>query len=206
MRAALLTLTGPWGGTQIHTINLARTLKARDHSATIVCLEETVLQAYRDHCDDVALVLLPLPTELQSMTFWAWWRYFAGQSWDLYFLVKGDVDAGDYSLDLAARLRFGNYVTIEHLMADASPRTRRLHFGIIPGLGLWWYRVRLRRFLRSVGPRRVICVSDAVRRRLVADYRFPAQKALTVPNGIDVDRFRPDPGQRAASRRRWNID
>jgi len=139
------------------------------------------------------------------MSLWAWWRYFAGRPWDLCVLVKGDVDAGSYKLDIAARLRFGNYVTVEHLMADASPKTRRLHFGFIPGLGLWWYRARLRRFLRSVGPRRVLCVSDAVRRRLIADYRFPARKAIAVANGIDVQRFRPDPVQRAVWRRRWNI-
>lgn len=206
MRVAILALAGLWGGTQIHTVNLARMLKARGHSTTIVCSEEAVFQAYRDHCDDVALILSSLPTELRSMTFSAWWRYFAGQPWDVCVLVKGDIDAGDWRLDLAARLRFGNYITIEHLMADASPRTRRLHFGFVPALGLWWYRARLRRFFRSVGPRRVICVSEAVRRRLITDYRFPAPKALTVQNGIDVHCFRPDPVQREIWRRRWNID
>ena len=35
---------------------------------------------------------------------------------------------------------------------------------------------------------RVICVSEAVRKRLVSDYLFPAHKTVTIRNGIDLNR------------------
>ena len=51
----------------------------------------------------------------------------------------------------------------------------------------------------------MVCVSDAVRRRLVDDYRFPARKVFTVRNGIDVERFCHDRAHALACRQRWGI-
>jgi glycosyltransferase involved in cell wall biosynthesis len=56
-----------------------------------------------------------------------------------------------------------------------------------------------------VGPKVIVCVSHAVRRRLVEDYRFPGRKVITVWNGIDVERFRRDASAATAWRARWNI-
>jgi len=72
-------------------------------------------------------------------------------------------------------------------------------------LGLWWRRELLRGMLRSVGPKKIICVSEAVRLRLLNEYRFPGRKLVTVSNGIDPLRFRPDPDSAAACRQRWGI-
>ena len=55
----------------------------------------------------------------------------------------------------------------------------------MPGLGAWWYRILLPRYLRSLGPRRIICVSETVRTRLAQHCAFPVRKMVTVHNGID---------------------
>jgi len=122
-------------------------------------------------------------------------------------MVKGFFGLGTWQLDIAARYCFGNYVTIEHLSADAlAPKTSRRHFGLMPGLGLWWYRrVFLPRYLRSIGPRRIVCVSDAARKRLVGDFCFPSKKVVTVRNGIDAAIFHPDITHRDAWRSRLGI-
>ena len=193
MNVGLLTFPGPWGGAEVHTAQLARTLTARGHGATVVCLTSASYEAYRGHCaGSVDLALRPTPKEPKSMSFFDWLRFFSGQPWDRCVLVKGISDAGNWKLDLAARSSFGDYVTIEHLVAELGARTSRRHFGFFPGLGLWWYRALFKRWFRSVGPRKVICVSDAVGRRLIEDYRFPARKVIAVRNGIDIQRFRPD--------------
>ncbi len=43
---------------------------------------------------------------------------------------------------------------------------------------------------------RIICVSDAVQRRLVEQWKIDPRRILVFPNGVDVKRFRPDPAAR----------
>jgi len=126
---------------------------------------------------------------------------------DVAIFPKGHVNCGSLALDLAARWRFGCYLTIEHLLGPPlGTRVGGSHlFGMVPGLGLWWYRQWLRYHGRGRGPRKVICVSEAVKARLIDDYRWPAHKTLVVRNGVDTARFRPDARLRAAVRRRWGI-
>ena len=189
------TIAGFWGGTEVHTIQLARALKQRRQAPSIVCLTAATYDLYKSRATgEIDIVYDPLPKDHRFMSFPDWSRFFATQDWDVCILVKGWFEVGDWGLDLAARLRFGSYATIEHLTGEPFPeKTHRRHFGIFPGLGLWWYRERLRRFFRSAGPKKVVCVSDAVRRRLTNDYRFPASKVVTVRNGINVQRFQRDP-------------
>jgi glycosyltransferase involved in cell wall biosynthesis len=40
---------------------------------------------------------------------------------------------------------------------------------------------------------RTICVSDSIRKRLVEEYGFSAQKTIAVSNGVDLDHFRVAP-------------
>jgi glycosyltransferase involved in cell wall biosynthesis len=120
-------------------------------------------------------------------------------------LIKGTFVVGDWKLDCAARLSFSHFLTIEQLIAPLIPRRSRRYLGFLPGPGLWWRRELLRGHLRSWWPQKVICVSNAVRARLVAEYRFPGRKLVTVWNGIDVERFRPDPALGEACRREWGV-
>jgi glycosyltransferase involved in cell wall biosynthesis len=137
------------------------------------------------------------------MLFRDWLRLFSKQSWTTCILIKGTFETGTIRLDLAARYSFGNYFTIEQLTGANPTKTSHRHFGIVPRLG--WNRRRVRSFLRSLGPRKVIGVSAAVSSRLINDYRFPARKVITIPNGIDTERFQPDPVAGESWRRRLGI-
>jgi len=199
VRVGLLTLVQEWGGCEVHAAQLTRTLRARGHDATIVCLSPVSYELYRTHCEDaLPIVARPTPRPPKEMGVGQWLRFFSAERWDSGVLIKGAFGVGDWKLDLAARLAFGDYLTVEQLEAERIPRTSRRHFGVVPGLGLWWRRELLRGRLRALGPGTVICVSNAVRRRLREEFRFPDRKLVVIHNGIDTERFRPD---REAGRR-----
>jgi glycosyltransferase involved in cell wall biosynthesis len=128
------------------------------------------------------------------MSFVDWFRYFSELNFDVCVFPKGVIDEGNWKLDVAARLTFDNYVTVEHSTANAGSRKTpgQRHFGILPGLGLWRHRQKIRRFVRSLGPKAVVCVSNAGRRRLVDGYGFRAASTVTIRNGIDPEVFRRD--------------
>jgi glycosyltransferase involved in cell wall biosynthesis len=153
----------------------------------------------------INISLAPTPKPSRSMGFLDWMRYFRQRRFDACVLIKGSFPIGSLALDLAARLSFGAYTTLEQLMADSIPRSSRRHFGFIPGFGFWWRRKRFLGMLRSLGPRTIMCVSDAVRRKLIEEYRFPASKLVIVHNGVDTARFQPTPSFRQATRLAWGI-
>lgn len=77
--------------------------------------------------------------------------------------------------------------------------------GLLPGLGLWWYRWRLSGFARSLAPQATICVSDAARLALATDYGFSTRKLVTIRHGVDVEKFRPDAAARKNAREAWGV-
>ena len=208
MNVGLLTMSNVWGGTEIHTVQLARNLLGRGHATTLVCLSEHAYEVYRHRVEDglsVACLAMPKPSEKMGCVDWL--RLFAEQPWEICILIKGDIDAGGgWAIDLAARYHFGKYLVLEHKNAyPIGPKNSRRHFGFIPGLGLWWYQDHVERYLRSLGPKKVVCVSELNRGRLIKDHRFPEHKVVTIRNGIDVERFRRDAAHSQAWRLRWNI-
>lgn len=68
----------------------------------------------------------------------------------------------------------------------------------------WQQVFRAERFLSRV-PDRIVANSYAGRDHVVAA-GFPAARMAVVPNGIDTDRYRPDPGARERLRREWGVD
>ncbi len=67
-------------------------------------------------------------------------------------------------------------------------------------------RIRLMWWALRHGCRQIIAVSDGLRRYLEQEARLPPERCLTLYNGIDVDRFRPQPAAaRLAQRQAFNI-
>ena len=150
---------------------------------------------------------MQLPSSLEKLTFSESLGLLKGLGNDVGVFEKGELDSANWRFDFAARFYFKRYVSIEQLICAAMPlRVSQSHLGgVLPGLGLWWYWTYWNRFARSIGPHSVVCVSEAVRSRLVNDYRFSPQKTITIHNGIDTSKFRPDPRVRAAARYGWGI-
>jgi len=120
-----------------------------------------------------------------------WWRLVRLRPRVVVF-VKGIADAHPWYAYLAARLSGARRVfAIEHLIAEPPPP---------PRAGNGW-RARLRRrvswrnrylFRKRLEARllhQTVCVSNAVRNRLVDEYGYPAGRARTIYCGIDLSRF-----------------
>jgi len=201
----LITVMRSFGGAEAHTAKLARALIGRGHRVRMLALGGRYPTWIVP--DGLETMDASLRKPVEAMSFREWRDLLRRVPGEVGVLAKGGVHVGSLKLDLAARNRFRRYYTIEHSNLDALPRkASRRHFGgLVPGLGLGWYRAQWEGRIRSFAPHRVICVSDAVQNVLQSDYRFPSRKLVTVHNGADPTRFRPDPELRAACRRAWGV-
>jgi glycosyltransferase involved in cell wall biosynthesis len=209
LHVCILMQSCGWGGSELHTLELARALRARGHAVTLV---ELGLAEFAEHPVPRAIgarvVRLAFGRPAEAVTFAEWRRGFRELGADVAVFSKGWVTAGNAALDLAARLTFWRYLTIEHITPPTPPaKSARRYFGVLPGF--WWWRKMLLEkgppiYVRSIGPHRIVGVSHAVTQEL-RGYAFPRRKLRPVPNGIDGDRFRPDRAQRLATRAAWGV-
>ncbi len=206
MDVCILSDTDAWGGAEVHTVGLADVLARRGHRVSIVALGDDVFRPKLgpEGRPGVRVHKPTLAKPIYRMGYWECAALVKGLPGDVCVLVRLGVQAGSLMLDLAARRRFGRYIAIEHTCAEMERRTSRRHlFGLVPGLGLWWYKIWFLWQFRSMASSRVVCVSEAARDRLVRGLRLPRNKVLAVRNGIDADRFRPNEAHRATSRKAW---
>ncbi|MFH1857354.1 MAG: glycosyltransferase family 4 protein, partial [Candidatus Omnitrophota bacterium] len=69
-----------------------------------------------------------------------------------------------------------------------------------------FYRRRLGRRLFPCWGESAIAISDAVKRHLIRDFCLPEEKVCLVPNGVDLDRFRPvDPARKRFLRKQLGL-
>jgi glycosyltransferase involved in cell wall biosynthesis len=207
MNICFLSETCAWGGAEIHTVELAETLAQRGHQVQIVALGHDVFdEVGRRPGATFKVCHVPLTKPVKQLTWAECKALVRSLPAGVGVLVRWGLSVGSLRLDLAARMRFRRYIAIEHSMAALPPRTNSRHcLGLLPGLGLWWYQGMLLWHLRSVVSNLVVCVSKAARMRMIQKFRVPDRKVVTVYNGIDSGKFRPDPGRRAEARRQWGV-
>ena len=195
MNVSVLVSTETWGGAEIHTTQLSKTLAARGHRVKIVELGgDQYTHSLRQYVDSVEFVSLRRSKALQTIGWIEIYRVLHRLPRDIGIFVKNHFGAGNWKLDLAARVWFRRYITIEHMCSPLMPsRTSRRYLGgLVPGVGLWWFRQFIQHWARSIGPHLLITVSDAVRQRLINAYLYPARKIVTVYGGIDTTKFTPN--------------
>lgn len=208
LRITILTSPSGWGGMEKHTVRLARMLGERGHWVTIA---EFGSSRYGDAglaADGrIRRISLDCGKDLSQLGVAEAVGLLCSLAGDLCIFQKGWFLEGSWQVDLAARMTFSRYITIEHQASlPMPPRSHGRHlFGLVPGLGLWWYRLLWKGLVRAIAPHRIVCVSETIERLLVDHNRFPAAKVTTVHNGIDPDRFRPDPELRERTRERLGI-
>jgi glycosyltransferase involved in cell wall biosynthesis len=102
------------------------------------------------------------------------------------------------------------YMTDHTALLEGPPlKTVRLHWGMVPGLGLWWYR----KVWPSVWPwrmrarlcRKILAASETVKNREVTFYGYPPEKMGIINHGVDVVRFVPSETRRAEWREAHSI-
>jgi len=208
MKVAILSKAGVWGGLEVHAVGLTQALIRRGHDAFILCLDQATRELYQLFGGDrVPLVQVngSKPTEQRGCLDWL--TAFRRITADACIFEKNTLHTGSLSLDIAARLQFRRFVTIQQLEPPPLPAWSRGRYlgDLIPGLGLWWYRMKWAGYWRSVVPQKTICVCQAVSDQLRTNYRFAPQKLVIVHNGIDPERFRADPVGRRKVRADWGL-
>ncbi|MBE0568540.1 MAG: glycosyltransferase [Deltaproteobacteria bacterium] len=136
----------------------------------------------------------------------SWSRDIKKFSPDKIVILEGMIDEVPLAAVLAAyRAARGNVYMTEHLAWPFPPeRTRSVHFGFIPGLGLWWHRRMWGIRLRSRLSKRILAVSEAVKNALLM-YGYPREKIAIAFHGVDVTKFSPSGTNRSRWRRQHDI-
>ncbi|RLG25030.1 hypothetical protein DRN76_03270 [Methanosarcinales archaeon] len=62
------------------------------------------------------------------------------------------------------------------------------------------------RHVLEKGSKKIISVSEGVKREILENYNVPEDKIAVIPNGVDLEEFSPDPQKRIEIRNQYNID
>jgi glycosyltransferase involved in cell wall biosynthesis len=211
----ILLRVNAFGGSERHTIDLVNHLVASGRRVAFVqsgvdLVERGIDLAGRGidvSAKNLEVIHTPLPVrDLSRCDYRAWLRLLRRLPADRVLFVKPWYYAGHVPLLKALRRCYPIVYYIEHSMPEPlEPRTRRRHFGLLPGLGLWWYRER--RFRRRVSRLvdHVLAVSETQRKALIAEAFFREDQVTTCPNGIDLAYWQRDQQAGEAFRRRLKI-
>ncbi len=208
-RIGFLTLTKEWGGAEVHTVAVARALEARGRASVILQLGHEIYSAPERAVagPGVQVVPVPLPVPLGVGTPGFWSGILRRHNLGTVVLIKGGFMVRRASLDLAMLLQPRRYLRIEHSPPPppAVWKPGRHLGGIVPGLGLWYLRLRTALWLHRAASDGVIAVSHAIRQGLVNDYGYRPSDITVIHNGVDSSRFVADAAAAARARARWNV-
>jgi len=143
--------------------------------------------------------------------FWRWRRVFCSIRAHKIVLMEGNF--GDLGLApvLAARLSTSGSVFLfaggggAAISANTATSQKKLHFGFLPGIGLYRYKEIFRQRLRSRLLQRSFVSSQELKDNLTACFGFPASRLSVLYHGLDIARFQPSSAERAAYRRAADI-
>jgi glycosyltransferase involved in cell wall biosynthesis len=186
-RILFVAKTREYGGTERHLEELIQRLQDPAIHSTIRCYGPDFYSKRFEVQPNVSVVE---ETEPQSLL--RYWLSFVKARPDTIVLVKGWSEEFPLRTYMAARLSGAKrLVAIEHLLADSAPPDE-------PGHGFRSYLRKVfgwrRRFLfvkrlQGLFCTATICVSQAVRNRLIEDYRYPTHNTVAILNGVDLKRF-----------------
>ncbi len=185
-RILLVVNTVEYGGLERHLVDLARRLDSWGLECTILCYGPDFYSArLKDHPN----VRIVNRDRNKSQTFISYWFAFVRLKPHVVVFEKGWMHSYPLTAYLAAKLSGApRIVAIEHLVADPAPASAA---GKGLGARLRWFagwraRYLLRIRLAGLTIDKTICVSDAVKDALVSEYALDGEKAVTIPDGIDL--------------------
>ncbi|MDW8468749.1 MAG: glycosyltransferase [Burkholderiales bacterium] len=165
-----------WGGQEIRILLEARGLIGRGHDVRLLCAPGARILREAPNWG-VPAEALPIARKrvagLRALLEW-----FRAHRADVV-CTHSSTDSWLAALALLALGRPAPIVRMRHISAPVP-------------------RDPLTRWLYARAAARVVTTGEALRRRLVEENRFPAERIVSVPTGVDCARFRP--GDRAAAR------
>jgi len=187
-RILFVTHTPEFGGAEKHLIELMRRID-ESVGCDILCYGEDF---YSQPLQGRANVGVFRESAGRPVTLWGYRATFLRHPCQEVVFVKGIADIYPWFAYLAAYLSGARrVVVIEHLVGDSIPPPLAGHGPrvIIRRLMGWRTRYLLRKWMEGWLVDATICVSEAIRRRLVEEYRYSPDKTLTIHNGIDCKYF-----------------
>jgi len=184
-----ITENRSFGGVEVHTLGLMDALIRRGYTIELV---ENRYDGYddivraRDWKEHVHIIHTDLDGILygERTDLRQWRKVLASLRSRILVFPKGNNNYGQIRLLRLCRRQFERIVLIEHLEPYAKPRAGKRWFGVVPGFGLWWRRRRLFSRLGAACADHIIAVSEQVRRRLVDDFDYAADRLSVVRNGV----------------------
>ncbi len=165
-----------WGGQELRILAEAQGLLCRGHEVRLVCAGGSRIEAEAANWG-VRATALPIakkrPAGLRALV-----RWLREHPCDVV-VSHSSTDSWLAALALLALGRPAPLVRLRHISAPVpkDPLTR------------WLY---------TRATARIVTTGEALRRQLLTENRFPAERIVSVPTGMDPGRYRP--GERAAAR------
>lgn len=176
-------------GAQAHVVDLAAGLVRRGHECEVVTFLNGDALAERLPGSDVARTHMPRRWPLDPGLVDRLARRFADGG--IGTVVAALDWAYVYAALAAARAGGGlRLIDVVHLTACSGSKER------IRGS-------LCHRWLRAADE--VVFVADAQMREFTARVALDSARCTVIPNGVDTERFAPDPGARSARRREWKV-
>jgi len=200
-RVVFVTKTPVYGGAEKHLIDLLTRIERTGVEAVVLCLRRDV---FTDTLKARRVLRVPVKTVQEPRGFFTYWLLFIRLRANVIVFVNGELGLFPWQAYAAARLAGAQRVVgIEHLIADAAP-PRREGAGVLEWARRmvgWRERQLTRLAMAGHMSSRTICVSKAVRDRLVREYRYPDARTIAIANGVDVVHFRRPPIQTSEIRK-----
>lgn len=202
----VLPKTTEFGGLEKHLSDLLQALQDPQLSLSVLCFERDV---FSERLDPQIRARVAVNCKQEPRSLWDWIRVIRESHPDTVIFCYSWIEAFAWQAPVAAMLAgVKNRFCIQHLIPS-------------PALPLIEGRSPLNTLRRFAGKRarrifkagiaarvshKTVCVSEAVRRALVNDYKFPAGKTITMLNGVPTARFAPSEKQGVALRARLGIN
>src|SRR5262245_9831199 len=184
-RVLFVTNTPIFGGAEKDLLEVVRRLDRSRIRPIILCVDADPFSSRIDRDQSVEIIKSEMPVR----STWDWFRLFRRIRPDAVVFIHGVISSFEGKAYMAARIsRVRRVCALHQLIPPAVPPKVK---GKSPGaiarrIGGWRTRhllgVRLSSFLSD----KTICVSRAVRDRLVRDYGHVPDKLVVIPNGVDV--------------------
>ena len=182
-RILVIARTPEYGGAEKHLLELVTRFDASTVDCTILCYASDFFTSRLQDRPSIRVV-----SRQPINSFWSYWRTFTSFRPDIIFFVKGIYNHYPWYTYLAAKLSGAKrLVVIEQLIAD--PAAKKIIGGgggnFLRNLFGWRARYMVLTWLQARLIDTTICVSKAVRERLVHEYGYPEHKTVTICNGVD---------------------
>ena len=202
----VLPATTEFGGLERHLFALVQGLHGEVQKPVITCFDQDTISKYMD---DELRAKLTLFRVSEPKSFEDWYRLIRSIRPDVVVFCYNWFRAFPWQAPLASLAAgVGRRISIQHLLPLPPPEVpggTSLKDKLRRRIGRRareMFKVRLTGYVCQ----RTVCVSNAVRDSLVRDYQFPAQKTITIHNGISTSEFAPNQRIRAAVRARLDVN